>query len=254
MQFEEQLRAGAMAPADLPRLARRAGVSGVEFREVYWKDRPHEIPPTRRAIDDHGVIATYATFSTLLDADPNARARLLEQIDDARDLGVSIMRVFRGAWPFGGDEKSMWAGARTAIERAADYGITLMLENYLRVPGNHRFELEAALHVLRAPNLRVNVDIANYVQNGEDPLANIRAFGSRIGYSHLKDVRRTETRLAVVPVGDGDLDWSEILDHYDATGNPFPLTLEHQGGDDPLASIVRAREALERSGLPTLPG
>ncbi len=252
MQFEAQLRAGALAAADLPRLARSAGVAGVEFREVYWKDRTREIPLTRRAIDEHGVIATFATFTTLLDADPAARQRLLEQIDDARDLGVSVMRVFRGAWPFGGDEKAMWAGARMALQRAADHGITLMLENYLRVPGNHRFELEAALYVLRAPNLRVNVDIANYIQNGEDPLANIRAFGTRIGYSHLKDVRRTETGLAVVPVGDGDLDWSEILDLYDATGDPFPLTLEHQGGDEPLASIVRAREALERLGLPAL--
>ncbi|TAK25473.1 MAG: sugar phosphate isomerase/epimerase [Chloroflexota bacterium] len=249
VQFSELLGSGSLSIAEIPAIARRLAVSGIEYREVYWKDKDAELPDARERMRVAGLLPTYATFTPLLSADPVERERLLGDIRDAHALGSPLLRVFRGHWPFGGDEAAMWRGGREAIALADSLGVQLAMENFARSPGNHRHEIEAALHFIDRPSVGVNLDTANYVVNGEDVVENTRALLPRIIYAHLKDTRTTDSGVQVVPVGDGELDWTTILDLFDSTGRAFPVTFEYGGGDDPERAIARGLEGLARCGL-----
>jgi sugar phosphate isomerase/epimerase len=250
VQFEQQLKAG-MSVTEIPEIAKRVGVDGVEFREVYWKDRAAELPIVRDRMRSLGLLTTYATFTTLVNAEPAAREQLLGDVDDAHALGSPLLRVFRGPWPEGSDEAEMWQGARRAIARAEAHGLRLALENFAREPGNRRQEVQAALEALNTPTVCTNLDTANYVNNGEDLIANIEALQGYIGYSHLKDVRRQPgVENQVVPLGEGDLPFDRIFALFDATGRDFPVTLEHGGGDDPERAIATSLGHLRKLGMP----
>ena len=249
VQFERQLEAG-MSVTEIPEIARRAGVDGVEFREVYWKDKAAELPVVRDRMRSFGLLTTYATFTTLVNADPAGRERLLGDVDDAAALGSPLLRVFRGPWPDGADRDEMWRGARGAIARAEAGGLRLALENFAREPGNHRHEVEAALAELASPTVCTNIDTANYVNNGEDLVANIEALHRHIGYAHLKDVRRRPgAENQVVALGEGELPFDRIFALFDSTGRDFPVTLEHGGGDDPERAIATSLAHLRKLGM-----
>jgi len=248
VQFEAQLK-GRMSIADVPDVAKRAGVDGVELREVYWKDKAAELPAARDRMAALGLRPTYATFGTLLNDDPAARERLVGDVEDAHALGANTLRVFRGAWP-AGDDPEPWRGARRAIEHAEALGVQIALENFVRVPGNHRAEVEAMLLALGTPTVGTNLDTSNYVLNGEDPVANAEALSRWIVYSHLKDVRTDDGKQTIVAVGEGSLSFDRLLQVYDGTGRDFPVTFEFPGGDDPERTIARSVEHLRGLGMP----
>jgi len=248
IQFETQLK-GSFSVADIPAVAKRAGADGVEFREVYWKDKAAELPVVRDRMKELELTTTYATFTTLLNDDVAARERLLGDVDDAHALGAKILRVFRGPWP-AGDDPEPWRWARRAIDRAASHGIRLALENFRAVPGNHRTEIEAALLAFGSSTIGTNIDTANYVNNGEDLLANTKALSEWICYAHLKDVRIEDGKNVVVGIGDGALPFDKLFELFDATGRDFPVTLEHPGDDDPERAIARSLAHLKGLGLP----
>ena len=250
VQFQDQLKNTDLSVADLPPIIARLGLDGIEFREIYWKDKSAELPATSAAMRAHGLLPTYATFTTLISADPAAREQLLGDIDDAHALGSHLLRVFLGPWPEGEDAPQMWAGTRAAIARAASYGMILTLENFIGIPGNHRAEVEAALVELNSPILRTNIDTANYVQNGEDLIENMKALHRYIDYSHLKDVKSVDGKWQVVGLGEGELPFDQIFALFDSTGRDFPVTFEFGGGSDPERAIARSYEHLRTLGMP----
>ncbi len=109
----------------------RWSADGVEeYREVYWRDRASEIPAIRDQLASLKLTATYATFTTLYNRDPEREKQLMRDLEDAHALGGSLMRVFPGERPGN--------SADASSIRAAD------------------------------------IDFANYLGNGYDPVAAIR--------------------------------------------------------------------------------
>jgi sugar phosphate isomerase/epimerase len=241
VQFDAALKAGAMAVAGLAPIAARLGVDGVEYRDVYWRDKASEAPAVRDQIERLGLRTTYATFTPLFSADPAARRQLLTDIDDAASLGSPLLRVFIGvrdlpAGPEQGPE--VWAGARAAVERAGERGLRLALENHINVLGPRWMQIRDVLLALDSPVMGTNIDTSNYVQNGEPLLTAIAELTPWIIYSHLKDLRTVDGQRTVVPLGRGDLDFAAILAAYARVGTDFPLCFEFPGGDDPEAAIA----------------
>ena len=249
VQFDGPLKAGALAVTDLAPIAARLGLDGVEYREVYWRDKAAELPAVRDQIRALGLRLTYCTFTPVFNADPAARRQLLTDIDDAAALGSPLLRVFRGAMPDDpAAEPEVWAGARAAVARAGEHGLRLALENHINVLGPRLAQIEAALTALDSPVMGTNIDTSNYIQNGEPLLTAIERLTPWIIYSHLKDVRRSDGGYAVVPVGEGELDFAAILAAYARVGRDFPLCFEFPGGADPEAAIAGSLAHLTRLG------
>src|SRR5450830_1980412 len=70
VQFDQELKSGAMPILQVAPAAKRLGAQGVEYREVYWKDKAVELPAVRNQVAQLGLKATYATFNTLFHRDP----------------------------------------------------------------------------------------------------------------------------------------------------------------------------------------
>jgi sugar phosphate isomerase/epimerase len=239
VQYDAPLKAGTLATTDLAGIAAELGLDGVEYREVYWRDKAQELPLVREQLAQHGLQAAYCTFTPLFSADAGARAQLLTDIDDAAALGSPFLRVFIGVndMPPTPDDGPAWRGARAAIDRAGQQGLRLALENHINVLGPRLDQVRGALETLASPVMGTNIDTGNYVQNGEPLLEAIAVLRPWIIYAHLKDVQQVDGALTVVPIGQGTLDYAAIVAAFAAVGRPFPLGFEFGGGDDPAAAL-----------------
>ena len=89
---------------------------------------------------------------------------------------------------------------------------------------------------------RVLLDTGRLLDAGESPLHIVEAFAGRIGLVHLGDRRDARP----VPVGEGDLPVSELLDLLRDSGYDGLLVLapEAIAGTDPVAAVLTARACL----------
>jgi len=225
--YEKRLRAGEMSVLDLAPIAAKVGAQGVEYRTVYWRDVDTELPAVVQQLADLGLKATYASFATLYGAGTEEREGLLRDIQHARMLGSPLLRVFRGG---GGDD----TGAREALAAARAAGVRLALENFVKSPGNRLADVLGTVEELDSPALGVNVDVGNYVKNGQDPVTAIAVLAPWTVYCHFKDVREgTDGPVATYP-GNGFVDLAAVL----AALHPdVPFGFEYPGEGDPEAAI-----------------
>lgn len=248
VQYDQQLRSGAMSVVELPAIAARLGAQGVEFREVYWRDKQRELPALKEELAKHSVKAIFASFTTLYNQEPAKRARLLEDLDDAHALGAPMLRVFRGNPPADGPTgQAVRDGAAAVIERAAHYGMRLALENHIGVFGPRLSDVLETLQRLNSPVMGANVDVANYAVNGQDPVEAIHALAPWVVYAHLKDVKSTPQGKTQTHLGNGELPLADIVAALEAVGR-FPLCFEFGGGEDPEGAILKSMAVM--AGIP----
>jgi sugar phosphate isomerase/epimerase len=100
----------------------------------------------------------------------------------------------------------------------------LVHENEARIFGESVAQCVDLLQTLNSPRLRAAFDFANFVQAGEDPLANWPLLKPFTTHIHIKDAQRgTGT---VVPSGQGDGHIGDILRDAVASGYRGFLSLE----------------------------
>jgi sugar phosphate isomerase/epimerase len=243
VQYESELRSGAIDFRGVLDVAKRLGVDGVEFRDVYWKDKGADISMVCSALQDLGLIATYATFTTLFGGEQANQEALRTAVDDAAALGAVLVRVFPGHVP-AADDTPAWEKASEAIEYAARRAVTVAVENFVRAPGCHLSEVKQVLDRIRTPSLRTNLDIGNYAMNGEDVAVAIRTLGDRIISSHLKDVADTPDGPVATYLGGGNLPLASLLAEFDRLPQPVFHCFEFGGGGDPEDRIRKSLDLL----------
>jgi len=236
MQWEDELRAGALATRDVIAAAARLGVDGVEVRPEFWRDRAREVPEARDLIAAHGLLVTNATRNTLFSAAPDGAARLREDIDDTRTLGAAQLRVFPGQLPEEEDAAG-WAAGRAMVDYAASQGIVLALENYAWTPGGRLAEIVAVLDRYPSPALATNIDIGNYTRHGDDVPNAIRTLAPRAISAHLKD-QDGPPDFDSHPLGGGTLPLGAIMAELERLPQRLLYCFEFRGGGDPEGRIV----------------
>jgi sugar phosphate isomerase/epimerase len=245
VQFDQELKSGAMTVLDLAPIAKRQGAAGVEYREIWWRDKSREIPAIRDQLSELGLKGTYATFTTLFNRDPAKQRQLLEDLEDARALGSPLMRVFRGEWPGEAPEDAaMREAAQEAIDRAASYNMVLALENFIGPGGTRMEEVKETIESFGSPALRANLDTSNYAINNQDPLRAIEMLQDWIVYCHLKDARESPEGLKATYPGNGILPIAEIIMRLEAIDRHIPICLEIPGEGDPEGVIAKSLEHL----------
>ena len=72
-------------------------------------------------------------------------------------------------------------------------------------------------------SLALNYNPANLVIAGHNPYDAVRTFQKRLAHAHAQDARRVSpSRMAAVALGHGDLDWMQLLAHFEE--------VEYRGG------------------------
>jgi sugar phosphate isomerase/epimerase len=96
--------------------------------------------------------------------------------------------------------------------------------------------------------LGVNLDPANLLINGFDPLESARALQGKVVHTHAKEARSaTASRTAQeVPLGHGDIDWMQYLGVLEEIEYRGWLTLERESGETRLADITAGVQFLRR--------
>jgi sugar phosphate isomerase/epimerase len=188
-----------------------------------------------------------------LDAVENQDARLehvRKVMTLAYDLGPRIVIVQAGQVP----EKEDQAPARWLRESLVNLaqhgdrtGTTLALETGLESGG----VLAAYLRSFDAGSLGANLDPANLLLHGFDPLQAAHDLRGLVVHGHARDCRRASTSRAAqeVPLGHGDIDWMSFLEALEEIDYRGWLVVEREQGDNRLAD-VEAGVAFLRRFLP----
>ena len=116
---------------------------------------------------------------------------------------------------------------------------------------NHHWEFKAGFDgrypmeilLAEAPTLEWEMDLAWVVKGGEDPLAWMRKYASRISAVHVKDIAPAGQCLdedGWADVGQGTLHWEQIIIDIRATTSARYFVMEHDKPSDALRFARRS--------------
>ena len=248
IHFDAELKSGKMSVLDLAPLAVKYGAQGVEYRDIYWKDKGKELPAARKQAAQMNLIVTYTTTTTLFSNDPQKQRRLLADIEDTKALNALLLRVNLGVRPPAEPEaEEVRDAARRAVEYASKLGVKLALENNSTAPGEQLSDIKATLEDFNSAALGTNMDFANYAATGQDPLKAIQALAPWIIYVHAKDAEKTEKGWKTAYLGGGTLPLKEIFAALDKTKRPFLFCFEFPGAGDPEGGLAKSKAYLAGS-------
>ena len=212
---------------------KRNGLAYIEPRNVegsIQKKSEAEVAEISRTLQEAGIgISAYGSpigkFSIEEDFDEQL-AQLRHAIRICKLLGTRRMRMFSF---FVEQDKltehrdEVIRRLRVFLDEAKKEGITLCHENEAKIYGQNPAEVKDLLTEL--PDLRGVFDAANYVREGQDPLAGIEATLPSLEYLHVKDAKAEDRSL--MPAGLGDGCYEEVLRRVDAaTDRTVFLTVE----------------------------
>ncbi|MFG2148542.1 sugar phosphate isomerase/epimerase family protein [Streptomyces sp. NPDC048696] len=194
---------------------------------------------------------------TLLDADPDARARrselLVTAVRVAADLGAHAVHCFSGITPEGTDDDTAWKrlgeSLAPVLEAAERAGVPLAIEPE---PG-HLLATIADFHRLRdqlgdPEPLGLTLDIGHcQCLEPASPVECVRAVAPWLRHVQIEDMRRGVHEH--LPFGDGEIDFPPVLEALGATGYQGLTVVElprhsHAGPEQARRSIEFLRTVL----------
>ncbi len=171
---------------------------------------------------------------------------VLKGIEFASLLKIPVIRIFAG---FIEPDKftdrkfeQVVEALRACVKSAAPRGITLALENHGGITATAK-NVERFLDAVDSAFLQLNFDPANFVHSGEDCLHALDVFHDRIGYVHLKDVKKVGSACEYCAVGDGVIDWKTLLPKLDACYEG-PCAIEYERAEDVVDGTARSRDCI----------
>jgi inosose dehydratase len=137
-------------------------------------------------------------------------------------------------------------------KRTADVGIPLGYHHHLGSLGETPDEIDRILAAADPRYVKLQLDVAHYLQGGGDPVAAIRKYGSQILFLHLKDVETRTSEPGQVPprshrfveLGRGRVDLPGVMKALDEVGFKGWIVVELDAVPDRAGS---PKEAAERN-------
>lgn len=115
------------------------------------------------------------------------------------------------------------------------------LERY----GDHT-ALEELFEATSADTLQAELDTYWLQHGGANPAAWIRRLTGRVPLVHLKDMAVVGGRVLQVEVGEGNLDWTDILNACDEAGTEWLVVEQDETPGDPMDSLAISYRNLAR--------
>ncbi len=267
--FAQYTRAGKMNYFDAIEKAKEMGFDGIEFSglpaEYVEQDARIEFAQKlREHAEKTGIeISAYLTSGCFVQETCEALevevARLKNEIDVAKTLGVSLMRhdimyklpQYR---TFNSVVKEIAPAIREVTEYAASVGIKTMFENHGRVLQDYD-RVEKLIDEVGHPNFGLLIDIGNFMCADIDNVACVSRLANLAFHGHLKDFRRFEygtnyslkstfktraqTSLLGCAVGEGDARSAQCMSILRDQGYDGYLTIEYEGPEDCIEGIKK---------------
>ena len=210
-------------PEGLTRLSRDNGLRSVEFASQWLGD----CSPEERAV----FAETRAGLDLFLDTGGDNYAEdiapLRQAIETAHQTGARAVRTTVSRLLEGNRTKYGAEGMRDYIEAlvrpfkevmplAEEYGIPVGIENHQDLSS---WELLSLCEKVGSPQLGVTMDVGNAFAVGEHPLSFAERILPILKHVHIKDYTVHPTpsgyRLKRCAIGDGVVDWPEIIALFD---------------------------------------
>jgi len=259
-------------PYEVLQRLREIGFSAVEISQIPMT--AENVAELRRAVDDLGV--DVGALSAGLEAGLNDSlvTDYAKIVADARALAATRLRI--GMMPFAAmaSQEALLDFCRQAEEaatRLADDGLTLYYHN-------HHLEFakrgdSTILDIIRAeaPTMRLEIDVHWVQRGGKDPVRTLARYSGLVDLVHLKDYRVGQLPATAFEalqagdyrgfmqaftgvvqfgeVGEGNLEWTEIIDQALASGAEYLLIeQDDQYGRDPFDCLQTSHDNLVALG------
>ncbi len=266
----EAVREGKLDLAGFLDFAAAQQVEGVELLDYFWIDKQAQIAQVKRQTADLGLkLAVYSIGNDFFQPDPAVRAAQLTGlkagVDTANALEVNILRVFSGNAKEGYalQDGLDWIvdGLVAGAAYAQEHGVVLALENHGLMAGRSD-QVRGMIEQVNSPALRANLDTGNFLLVGQNPTSAALELGDLVALVHLKDFRRARADATThvykgldglgytgTVIGEGEVDLPAILALLRQAGYTGWLSLEYEGGQNPLTigvpqSLNAARKLL----------
>lgn len=130
-------------------------------------------------------------------------------------------------------------------KRAAQLGITILLENHPLTLVRTANELDSFLITLGQPNIQIAYDLTNAAAMGADHVSELSLLGDRISMVHLSDSPQGEWKHD--RVGSGDIDFLTPLTFLKSNGFQGDIVTEIIS-PSPVQDLVTSRDDLTTMG------
>jgi L-ribulose-5-phosphate 3-epimerase len=271
-----------LSPGDAIRLFAAAGLDAAE---LIWQDgyrsgipeadNDEVLAEVRAASAETGLpvvgLTPYMTGINSLDEVERARdlKRFAACIADAAALGAHVVRVYAGAYADEqrSDRAALWSvlvrSLRELAPIAADAGVVLAVENHFSTMTVTARETVDLVTAVASPAVRILYDQANLTfTHSETPGLAIELQGGLISHVHAKDlvfvdrdrpfsassvanVVGAERTVRSRVIGDGEMDWTDIVTRLLATGYTGAISLEYEYRWHPQ-DLPEPRQGFER--------
>lgn len=230
------------AQRDLPGVLKAVaemGYEGVEFAGYYG----HTAKEIKQLLDDHGLACcgTHIGLNALTGDSLKATVEYNQTLENPYLIVAGMGRDYTES-------------LETIRETADGYNeIAERLEPLNMQTGYHahgydfrRIDGETAWDLFfehTRPEVIMQLDIGNCIGGGGDPYATLRRFPGRSTTVHLKEHGGPPEAV----VGEGDVDWKQVMEICETTGGTEWYIVEHErGAGDPLDNVRRCLENLQK--------
>lgn len=230
------------ASKDLPAVLEaigKMGYKGVEFAGYYgWDSKPKEL---RRLLDGNGLkcCGTHTDLETVTGDNLKATAELHSILGNSF-LIVPSLEV-EGAQGWLDMAKRFDEIAANAKGLGMRVGYHAHAGDFRKLGNTTSWEI---FFDNTSPDVIMQNDIGNCMIGGGDPVAILKKYPGRSASVHLKEFGGPEAAV----IGQGIVPWAEVFKVCETTGGTAWYVVEHEVGDDPMASIRGCLEGLRKMG------
>ncbi|HYZ66532.1 MAG TPA: TIM barrel protein [Mycobacterium sp.] len=235
-------------PGDMHRALRdiaAAGYAGVEMFDGNVSDFADQPDELRDLLSETGLalVSVYAGANFIYpEILPDELHRIRRAAELAALFGAEQLVVGGGARRAAGTEDSDYDRLAEALDTvtdiAAEQGLPACYHPHLTTIVESPDEVET---IMSRSRIGFCPDTAHLAAGGGDPAALIRRYPDRVRHVHLKDLRTATTTF--LPLGHGDIDFTDVLDAISEIGYDGWLIVEldyYDGDPSDAARISRA--------------
>lgn len=253
--LNQYFQKGSMDVKDFIEYCGGLGIDGVDLG-YYWKDEEKEIKLIPNWLKENNLaLAAYIVGNDFAKQKEEERINQISlvkhSIERASQLKTKILRVFAGNvnkdFPDYQKAKSVLMSSFKEVSSFAEgKGIILALENHGKLCGKTDQILDL-LSEVNSPNLKLNLDIGNFMGVNEDPVSSVKKLAHLAVHTHIKDFKRKGKKIIPVVLGEGDLDLKGCLKVLRDNNYKGYLSLEYEAEVDSKVGLEKSLNTLRKS-------